>query len=76
MLTEKEARKKWCPFARVVSVVDRGTTVAAASVNREFASGIADKDCLCIASDCMAWATYPSYTGDEERGTCLLLREK
>ena len=45
-LTEENARKKWCPFAR--------TSDGDASVSR-FSQGGADSDCLCLASGCMAW---------------------
>ena len=50
-MTEAEARKKWCPFARCRSIGEDGV-----SINREFPSRPAD-GCFCIASDCMAWST-------------------
>ncbi len=57
MLTEKEARKKWCPFARTIDgYPGDGANVQgyAASANR----GMPDKTMAslnCAASDCMAW---------------------
>lgn len=45
--TEEEARKCWCPFARIA--VTDGQTGATHVVNR----GLADPGC--IASECMAW---------------------
>lgn len=49
LLTEQQAKSKWCPLARAEST--RGSN--AIPVNR---SGNApDVDCLCIASGCMAW---------------------
>ena len=56
MMTEEEARKKWCPFARqMVEIRSQGGgvtgPVAVASANR-FND---DKGTLCVASGCMAW---------------------
>lgn len=55
MLTEDEAKTKWCPFARYQGFRDGG-------VNRWKQSAPADEPhalnpipCRCIASDCMAW---------------------
>lgn len=55
-MTEDEARKRWCPFARTYhpETDGDGETVAVASVNRG-RDGAPDAWCLCIASDCMAW---------------------
>lgn len=43
--TEDEARKKWCPFARVIDDLS-----GAASSAR-----LRDGTVKCIASECMAW---------------------
>jgi hypothetical protein len=60
MLTEAEAKTRWCPFARVkqlttVRDTDRGvhdhSTVA---VNRDKDGSIVESVC-CIGSACMAW---------------------
>ena len=60
-MTEEEAKKQWCPFARVVldwSVLAGGQTVIGpfnsdcADKNETFES---DARTLCIASACMAW---------------------
>ncbi len=61
-MTEDEAKKRWCPFARTYSYsLDgaTGVTTAAASINR---LGLGpDRDCLCLASGCMAWRLDPPY---------------
>ncbi len=52
-MTEDEAKAKWCPFARSR---DLGCE---ATVNRPFGGelkgSIADDECACLASACMAW---------------------
>lgn len=53
-MTEEEAKKKWCPFARAASAI------GPVAVNRMETSltedgSIADPDCLCLAAGCMMW---------------------
>lgn len=64
MLTEQEARTKWCPFGRTPHFArDVGLqgVVAANRAEQSFedaVAGIPEKPlatCSCIASDCMAW---------------------
>lgn len=63
MLTETEARKKWCPFARVVEHhVEEGQSrprnrVAKCTAEGVYEDTIAEKlaGANCIASQCMAW---------------------
>lgn len=45
MMTEGDAKKKWCPFARVGGMSGANRNVGVA--HRDYA--------LCIASACMAW---------------------
>ena len=61
MISEIEAKKLWCPFARQLVTLDKGdfnsTPFAVASANRFDA----DKNgrtrvSLCLGSGCMAWA--------------------
>jgi hypothetical protein len=61
-LSPYEARERWCPFARE----------GASAGNRpvEHTGSSADRDVLCIASDCMAWQWRP----DGEKGFCGLAR--
>lgn len=50
LMTEDEARTKWCPFTRhAYSVGNLGVT----SVNR--GNFLEPNECRCIASECMAW---------------------
>lgn len=51
MHTEEQAREKWCPMARGSIVV--GDDIIS-GLNRD-GYGKPWKECLCIASDCMAW---------------------
>jgi len=50
-MTEDEAKRKWCPFGRVVSRVGPENL---AGFNRSN-DGRADHESLCLASGCMAW---------------------
>lgn len=47
-MTEEEAKKKWCPQARV------SQGIGAVGFNR-IDEGKPSKDSFCIASDCMVW---------------------
>lgn len=52
MLTEEEARAKWCPFARVMSSAEGDGS----NGNRCFDADMQNpKWARCIASACMAW---------------------
>jgi hypothetical protein len=53
MMTEADAKQRWCPFARSPISDDDG----AAAVNRKL-RGDPDLGCLCLASGCMAWRWY------------------
>lgn len=55
ILTEKEARKKWCPFARVK---DNGCSTnrhAGTHKRKDGKFSILRSNSMCIASECMAW---------------------
>lgn len=52
ILTEEEAKTKWCPFAHSYEV--HGPMDHPVSLNRN-STGHPDKDCLCIGVACMAW---------------------
>lgn len=51
LMTEAEARVKWCPMAKSIE-----------GVNRAYGSKPAD-DCYCIASDCACWRCAEPITG-------------
>lgn len=54
MLTEEEAKTKWCPEVRTIGVELFGHERVMAAVNR--AEDYQNRhDCRCIASACMAW---------------------
>lgn len=72
-LTEKEARRKWCPEARV-SLYHRAT-----DANRmvRYGSGVDSEDHVafeaatrCIASDCMMWQWHDHPEGHRLFGRC------
>lgn len=83
LLTEAEAKTKWCPHSRIVrreeSVPGNGGNDLVAGVNRDALGGRNGPDfpysCRCITSACMAWR-WESYRGvrvgigDERRGFC------
>jgi len=52
LCTAEEAKTKWCPQARTTSE----TNTVGVTVNRCFAEGSPDPDCLCLARGCMLWA--------------------
>ena len=59
LVTESEALKRWCPFARIpVSCTTElygkaDVLLGIATGNRS--SGGVHKDCMCLASGCAAW---------------------
>ncbi len=55
MLTETDAKAKWCPMARVGG--DPGSEAAGVSYNR-WPGGHHEAAASCIASDCMAWRWF------------------
>lgn len=65
LLTEEEAKKRWCPFARAI----RSASHAMAAVNRD--GPRPDPRALCLASECMAW-NWGQGDGKNRRGHCGL----
>jgi len=67
LLTESEARKRWCPFAGTTSI-PLGANTGKIYDTRGESHGFT----FCIASACMAWRETRAVSGvDEERcGYC------
>lgn len=59
MLTEDEAKAKWCPFARICVSEKDGSEASVASFNRiahrQTSNLLTPHAANCIASACMAW---------------------
>lgn len=83
LLTEREARKNWCPHSRVVSAIETGPAEPLSlqtnvSYNRIRITGTGGttlwQNAPCIASECMAWRftdqhTYAVSTDDNGKKT-------
>lgn len=66
MHTEEEAKTKWCPFARTATFeTQSAVSESAATFNRPWSGSIAQEDCSCIASECMAWR-WDGVRGDDD----------
>lgn len=52
LLTEEEARRKWCPLARSLFISRTSDGMGAAGANRDMPDGMIPS---CLASTCMAW---------------------
>jgi hypothetical protein len=74
-VTEEEARERWCPFARAYDLLncDGDAEYRPVTVNRQRGRA-PDEDCLCIASNCMAWRWEPNaeFSSYSRRGFCGL----
>ena len=58
-MTETEAREKWCPMARRLDADPEYS--ASAGINRMMDSHhLLPRQCMCIASKCMAWRWEPA----------------
>lgn len=67
-MTEEDARKKWCPMARI-------GLVHGMAVNKHAADKGVDEDTRCLASDCMMWRAtdnecLPQAPSDASAPTC------
>jgi len=71
-MTEEDARKKWCPHARVWQISgDITTAVAYNRTESELGSYTNPTRSRCIASDCMMWESWNNLGG----GDCGLKRK-
>jgi len=64
MLTEEEAKKKWCPFAREPAETADGSGVAVNRLPQQDAQPFVTP---CLASGCMAWR-WGLEDGDDDWG--------
>ena len=81
MMTKDDARKKWCPFARLATTKTSGfNRVAPLNADNTMvdidAAPMMVISLCCIASECMAFRTISEYRGDTNetvtRGYCGL----
>lgn len=64
MMTETEARSKWCPLARVTNWSSQMTGGGINATNRQ-ENGSVMAQSKCIASSCMAWRKIADSEFDE-----------
>lgn len=65
VMTEEEAKTKWCPFTRA------GTAQRLAPVNRDISADV-DSLTRCIGSACMAWRTCDGPLGAIQEKVLML----
>ena len=76
LMTEAQARERWCPFSRVLVCLPMNELGGA--VNRFDVDDEAGEDwhrqTRCIANECMAWrwGNEPRLRGESYRGYCGL----
>ena len=71
MMTEDEAKQKWCPFARVSAVQENSVTPSFNRAATKEADTMTPAASKCIGSACMAWRwslTQPPGTGFDAYG--------
>jgi hypothetical protein len=66
MMTEEEAKTKWCPMVRTTS-----NPSGCCSINRLYVSSVTTET-RCIASECMAWRWFGRGAARPDRGYCGL----
>ena len=65
LVTEIEAKTKWCPLARTISTISDGKSGSTVASNRS-----ATEFPYCIASSCMFWRWSHQDTADQPTGFC------
>ncbi|AWJ93269.1 hypothetical protein Sp245p_25945 (plasmid) [Azospirillum baldaniorum] len=73
LMTEEQARTKWCPHARQTGVTNRDGGMCA-TANRAGSEHYGVENCNCIASGCMAWrwVRVRDDEGSEDGGAAIL----
>lgn len=77
LLTEEEAKTKWCPFARYQHNQEPASNRWNQNAPPKEPHALNPIPCRCIASDCMAWRWVPRNSpmtapSDPRRGYCGL----
>jgi len=68
MMTETEAKTKWCPFARVVTQTSLGEVIPSAGNKLVDADGAGQlKGSKCQGSACMAWRKRVHHENRDKR---------
>lgn len=81
MLTESEAKTKWCPLVRVVFPAGHAANKPSPALQKIIENSATESEkayfaleissCNCIASACMLWCWHGGQPGTEERpGFC------
>lgn len=73
IVTEKEAREKWCPFSRLANPARASTFNRVAGTDLDSGPMIAAAVC-CIASQCMAWRFVEEV--EEAEGSRFTVRKR
>jgi hypothetical protein len=60
-MTEEEAKRMWCPFARVIDITGKGGGNRWDDSGKPFTS---PSGSLCMASNCMAWRWQSALSDD------------
>ncbi len=74
-MLEKEAKTKWCPFARVVEMDENGDPLEGFPVGNRSTMHSAHPHAKCIGSACMAWQwmSRADYEAKDGQGYCGLI---
>lgn len=70
-MTEDEAKKKWCPFARL-AISNRPNTPSLNRILDVDDPSIIENLTKCIGSDCMAWRVERTYSNGRQDCYCGL----
>lgn len=68
MMTEEEAKGKWCPFARYAMREEPAANRWKQSEGADEPHALNPVPCRCIGSACMAWRWSAGATFDAKRG--------
>ena len=66
LLTEEEAKTKWCPLVRVAEAQAVGDFKISLAINRDVSLGEKRPRFKCIASSCMMWRKMPRHNWNNQ----------